>query len=155
MNEVELTLFELTRAAHVGVSRVIDNFNNKRRPRYGETSRNSVWEEHIIGAIGECAVAKYFNLYWNGSLGDIHAKDVGKFQVRTRAREIDNLLLHPEDKDEDIFIAVIVSGRIVKIAGWIFGSNGKKPRFWAEKVKGRPCYFVPNSALKPMENLIP
>lgn len=117
-----------------------------RAETYG-ASGNSI-DPHFIGAIGECAVAKYFGWYWNGSLGNLKAKDVGTIQVRSSSRKDPSLILHDRDNDDDCFILVSINGNVATLHGWLYARDGKRPEYWRTDT-GRPAYFIKN--LNPMQ----
>ena len=37
-----------------------------------------------------------------------------------------------------------------KLRGWIRARDGKPPEFWRDPTQGRPAFFVPAAALRPM-----
>lgn len=107
---------------------------------------------HKIGARGECATALEFEIAWDGNLGQFTAPDVGDFQVRTRSKTWYDLILHPADNDDDIFIhATSSEENIVVLRGWIYGRDGKKQVFWKDPAGGRPAFFVSEFALRSMD----
>lgn len=149
--EVELTQDEMLAAAIHGVQRNLYNLARGAQPRYGAgTSKD--WQLSIDGSLGEMAVAKWLGVFWHGSLGNYDAKDVGGYQVRTSG--LDVLSVRTGDKDEDVFICVHgVNGRYV-LRGWIYGREGKLPRYYGDRFNnGRPNYWIPFSDLHPMETL--
>lgn len=152
MAVMQLTAHEIFHAALVGVTRQIDNLRNHRLDRYGASTEEG-WRLHIEGACGELAVARYFDRYWSGNLGNLQAPDVGAFQVRTRPRPDGNLILHPSDADDEEFVLVTGTAPRFELRGWIRGAEGKRQEFWKDPAGGRPAFFVPASALHPMEAL--
>jgi hypothetical protein len=148
-HEVILTDSEMHIAATVGALRQIENIFKGRQHAYAGP-RDASWQMHIEGAAGEQAFAKWSGRYWNGNLGDLDADDVGHVQVRTTGRPDGRLILHPLDPDDRPFVLVTgISPRFV-LRGWIRGSDGKQQQWWRDPVGGRPAYFVPQSALRPM-----
>lgn len=139
---------ELTHAIEVGKGRSAYALTNNCNPRNGQSVFDS--EDHnIIGAIGEKAVATFFWLPWDGDVGRPGGLDVGGYQVRSTTYERGSMILHPEDKDEHIFILVIVdfvlTGRC-RIVGWMRGSEGKQAKYW-DATKPHPAYFIPQDEL--------
>lgn len=143
-NVVVMDEWEMFDAAMKEVRRHVQNKFSGRKPRYGLTGVG--WNEGMVGALGEAAVAMFFNVYWSGAIGDLGAKDVGRLQVRTRTEQWHNMILHEADNDDDYFVLVHYDAPRFHIAGWIQARDGKRPEFWQEKT-GRPCYFVPTEAL--------
>jgi len=146
---VNLTFSEMRIAVEVAAQRQCQNLRNGRHHRYGLSGEEG-WTPHIEGACGEMAVAKYLGIYWSGSLGDLKAKDVGEFQVRTASNHDYRLILHEADKDDGVFLLVTGVAPELMLRGWIVARDGKKPENWSDPKGGRPAFFVPQIALHPM-----
>jgi len=148
--EVTLDPHEFLYAAMVGVTRQIGNLRGRRQNRYG-AEHEDPWRLHIEGACGEMAVARHLGRYWSGALGNLKAADIGiGVQVRTRSQPDYDLILHPEDPDDDAFVLVTGCAPRFTLRGWIYGRDGKDDRWWQDPAGGRPAYFVPQSVLRPM-----
>lgn len=149
---VKLTFSEIMLGAVAGIGRQIIALKKKLKPGYGgDTSMD--WQKHIEGALAEMAVAKYLNIFWNGTIGKLHPGDVGKNEVRSTHYEDGHLLLHDEDDDNARFFFVVgINGRY-EIKGWIRAKDGKLKEYIKDPTKKRPCYFVPADALNPMDSL--
>lgn len=148
-----LTTSDLYLAAQAGIMRRISAIKRKRCEPFG-TPKSDLWGIDIESCIAEYLVARAFNLAWipyRQNPKEIEA-DVGtNVQVRSTSLENGSLILHKEDKDTDIFVLVIGQSLDKRIAGWIEGRNGKTESFWQTKT-GRPCYFVPQSHLRSIED---
>ena len=147
--EIKLTTADLYLAAQAGIMRRISAIKNKRQERYG-TPAEDLWGNDIESCIAEMLVARAFNVNWTPYADDPRTikADVGEnIQVRSTRRNDGCLLLHPHDKDDQLFVLVTGSGVNKTIKGCIKGADAKKPKYWREST-GRPCYFVPQSALK-------
>lgn len=105
-------------------------------------------ERHFTGVIGEYAVAKYTGKFWNGQLGKMSAKDVGKIQVRASLRGNPCLILHPRDDDDDVFVLVSVWRNRATLLGWLRARDGKRDEYWRTDT-GRPAWFVPRYLMRP------
>ena len=149
---VVLTRSEMNLAAQVGVMRQIDNLVKGRRDAYG-ASRSNAWSMHIEGAAAELAFARWINLFWSGSIGNLKADDVGTFQVRTSLQHGGRLILHEGDKEDRIFVFLTGSMPEFHLRGWILCRDGKKPEYWSDPQGSRPAYFVPQWVLNPMWKL--
>lgn len=148
---VTLTAVEYAFAANAGFLRNVGNVAKGRKDAHGYKGEG--YDIHVLGAVGEYVVSKALNVHWAGP-GRLRADDVRGLQVRTRSEDHYQLLLHPEDADDDIF--VLVTGRFPRftVHGWCYGREGKLEAFWQDRANnGRPCYFVPNDVLRPLESL--
>jgi hypothetical protein len=113
---------------------------------------------HVIGALGECAVAKAFDIYWDGSVGRFRGmgSDVGSFQVRARSDKLP-LIIRPADSNEDVFILVYMTDSTYRkwnIAGWVTGSQGKKIG-QLTNMQGGQRYQVAIAQLEDIDRLVP
>lgn len=150
---VSLEWFEVSRAALVGVSRNVEAL------RKGCVNRMPVsdeWSIHILGALGECAFAKATNRYWNGSVNTFKAGgDVGdNIQIRTRSKHSYDLIVRDGDKDCDVFVLVTGGPHEFTIHGWVPAAEAKQPKFRANYGGYGEAYFVPQSALRPIDPLV-
>ena len=151
---IELSPHNLLMAGMVGISRQVKNLSRGVRDRYGCDSSQWGWQNHCNGACGELAFAKWKGKYWDGAMNDFAAPDVGAYQVRTSAKANQSLILHPGDSDDDLFVLVLVHALpICTLAGWIPGGAGKHGKWWTTEGVRHPAFFVPQSALLPMEQL--
>lgn len=154
MIEVKLTWAECDLAALAGAKRRLLALHDRRGAAYG-FKETDTWGSDIESCAAELAVARYLGLYWTAWArrpGDVKA-DVGEdVQVRRRGQPGWDLLLHEADHDEHRF--VLVTGQMPDFAlhGWIFGAEGKVPEFWGDPYStGRPCFWVPQAALAPLD----
>ena len=152
MIEVNLDSSQIYQAATVGIIRQTRNLKDKRRPRY-EAGNQSDWQLHIEGCLSEFAVAKHLNIYWDGNIGSLSAADVGGLEVRSTKYKTGRLIIHPEDKDESKYILVTGINGVYSIHGWMFGKDGKNPKYWDDPSKGRAAYFIPQEDLHSMASI--
>lgn len=143
---IALSWAEVLLAAQVGIMRQVQNLKLGREQANNHDPGRD-WQDHIDGALGECAAAKWMGRYWHGRLGSLGLADVGSYEVRTAAKPGHALILHESDQDDRAFILVTgLNGRYA-IRGWILGRDGKRPEFWKDPAGGRGAFFVPQSAL--------
>jgi hypothetical protein len=167
---VELTWAEILHAGNWGFMQQLQNAKLGRHARYGGPDKDSDCIEALAvgvwGAVGEAAIAKWAGVYWNGNIGDLSARDltgVGRVgvQVRTKPNRLSdmNLLLHPGDRDEDIFVLIGARPPQFRLAGWIYARDGKEREFWSDRPNGsgrgtgRFCFWIPERILRPMREL--
>jgi hypothetical protein len=148
---IALTNYEMKLAGFVAVQRVADNLKDKLQPRWGQTA--NLWQAMIEGTIAEYAVAKALDICWDGGVGTFKSPDAGPLQVRHTERLNGKMLLHPSDKDHEICVLVVGNYGNYTLQGWAVIGEVKLQEYWLDPTGGRPCYFVPREALRPMEDL--
>lgn len=149
---VKLSKYEVALGENAGIMRhnyVVNN--NLKDPWMGPESTQR--KRHISGALGELAVAKYFNIFWSGTVGELGKMDVGLFQVRMAYKDSHRLIMHHSDKDDDVFIFVTGQRDLFLLHGFTSGSYGKQRKYWQDPGTGRPAFFVPQKALAPISYL--
>lgn len=149
MTEITLTDSELKLAATVAIERNIENIFEGRKHAHGFGGSNG-WDNHIEGAAGEMAFAKFANKFWSGNIGNLDANDVGRVEVRTASDHNRRLIIHKRDPDDRAFVLVTGLAPTFRIRGWIWGEDAKQDRYWKDPAGGRPAYFVPHQELKPL-----
>lgn len=151
---VRLTEGEMLIGSMVGSIRQVQNIRDRRQDAYNLKKHG--WFNHILGALGEQAVAKELNIFWSGSIGNLRASDVGGYEVRTRSSHWHDLILHKEDHDDREFILVTGNGSDYKFCmrGWMYGREAKQERYWADPSgDNRWAYFVAQAELRPIKTL--
>jgi hypothetical protein len=150
----ELTLDEWDWTNHIGVMRNTFAEQEKYKNKYGQGPIESE-RQHKEGANAEYAFAKYKDIYWDGNLGgNLHAGDVGGYEVRAATHELSSLILHPDDKPHRPYILVTGYAPYLFIRGWIWARQGMLPRFWCDpQGTRRPAFFFPQAWLHPMVEL--
>jgi hypothetical protein len=147
-HEILLTDGEMLDAVTKGGRRHIYALKKKLRPADGAPEDS--WNEHLCGALGELVVSKFFNVYWNATVGRLDTADVGALQVRTKmTMAYTDLILKRTDDDAAAFVNVLSEPPRFALTGWILGRDGKREEYWREGAKGRYGYFVPEEALNP------
>lgn len=154
---IRLTWAEMQLAYLIAGQRRIMNMKKGLGGRYGAPEGEGSEELDLVAARGEMAVAKALNLYWTGTVGDYGAIDVGgHVEVRSRTKHWHSLILHPSDKDHLPFVLADCSNPPdIRLAGWLYGHEGKKEMFWSDPSgKNRPAFFVEPKHLHPMDDLV-
>lgn len=116
------------------------------------------------GALAELAVAKAFDLNWDGKLFENldewekwrkNDHDVQGLGVRSTNNPNYRLLLQKKDNDDIPFILVFTHKHPVYILyGWILAKDGKQDNFWWRGRHNKPCFYIPQKMLNPMNKLI-
>lgn len=153
MTDIRLTIGELHRAGSYGYTRWCRVVARKLAAEYDEDNGDP--SNHIIGAWGECVVARMVDGYWPTDNGpDRHSPDVSGLHVRTGRRPTDRLVLHHRDPDDGVYVlVVVVAVPMFRVAGGIAGADAKRPEWWRTEGVRHPAYFVPQSALRPIDEL--
>lgn len=148
---ITLEWFEAQLAASVGVARQLSALRQGLGNRFGY--RGAGWDIHVEGAGGEMAAAKALGLYWSGSVDTFKLPDVGTLQIRTRSRDNYDLIVRPGDADDEAFLLVTGSMPSYLVHGWMLGADAKREEWLKTYAARTPAYFVPQSALHPLEGL--
>jgi hypothetical protein len=153
---VRLDTEELRRAATDGVNRRVNALARRRNGAHGFDRDYEAWSLDIEGVCAEYAVAKALGRYLDPAVTHLDTRngDVGKAQVRSTRYDNGHLLLHETDDPADYFVLVTGAGGTYTIRGWIKGADGMRRDWWEER-GGRWAFFVPQSALQPMNERKP
>lgn len=149
---ITLTERDVAWATKIGQRRHAEALRMKLADKHGFRGQDGE-QIHIAGACGELACAKALNIAWDATVNTFkHGGDLGDLQVRTRSRPEYDLIVRPDDYDEDIFILVLGTNPY-HVVGWISGEDAKQPQ-WRQAYGNRPAaYFVPQSELRPLGEL--
>jgi hypothetical protein len=126
--------------------------------RNNSVGPGGLWNNHVEGALGEIAVAKYLGLY-PGGITDAKATDVGEhYEVRTRPKSYYELFVRKrekEDKEDKYFILVQGAYGDYTVRGWISAYETFAHPEWYHNNEGKTGhrYWVPHEFLYPIETL--
>lgn len=154
MHPVRLEPYECQMAAFAGMQRQTSCLNTPDSHGFvGDEGQG--WNIHIEGAGGEIALAKALGMYWSGSVNTFKVGgDVGELQVRTRSQHYYDLILRPDDRDDDLFALVTGLMPNYLVRGWTYARDAKRSEF-VQKYGGRPAaWFVPTHFLRPFKKLV-
>lgn len=73
--------------------------------------------------------------------------------VKTRARHYYDLICLRDESPEKTLVLVTIQNQEIRLHGWICSNDAKRKEWLKEYVPGRPCYFVPQGNLRPIEEL--
>jgi hypothetical protein len=111
---------------------------------------------HLLGAAGEMAVASYLGMK-HELYKEVEAKrgsdDLPGIDVKTRSKSRYDLIIQKSEDPDKKFVLVTIENQQTFLHGWCYGHQGMDAQYWADPARGRPAYFVPQSALHPMETL--
>jgi hypothetical protein len=143
---IQLSIHEIFVASQVGLLRQCEDIKAGKKSFIGE-KQDTAWQRHIEGALSECAMAKYLNVYWNKA--DWFHPDVGNVEVRCTHHETGRLIIRDRDADNTkYYLLTGINGRYI-VRGYIYAREGKKKEYLDQVVEGRPpSYFVPQSKLR-------
>ena len=111
-------------------------------------------EADVLGAAGEIAVAKHLNRFFVPSVNTFKNKpDVGAYEVRTSEGHDRSLILREGDPLDRVFILVTFEEYIGRIHGWTIGSDVAEDRYIRNPSGRGKAWFVPSSALQPINKL--
>lgn len=152
MTTVRLDWHEVFHAASCGVMRRIQALKNDKPTRF---EPRDAWAIDIEGACAELAVARLLKRYWHALVSDPNGLpgDAGEYQIRSTTHGNGQLVVYEHDDDAATF--VLVTGKVpaFTVRGWLRATDAKRSAWWREDAKV-PAYFVPQSELRPIEELI-
>ena len=149
MPQVKLNGIELMIGAFVGASRKVGSRKSGLTDGM-RAGKDKAWDIDIEGSLGEIAVAKYLNCYWQGGVNTFKKQDIVGYQVRRTQYIPASLRGQTNDKDDDIFILVTGTSPNFNIVGWAYGRDIKQKKYWNN---GLRWYLMPEESLQPMETL--
>jgi hypothetical protein len=155
--KVHLGFAECLMACWQGCRRELQSAEKGSEDKHGfKNADGSGFAVHCIGAMGEMAFAKARGLWFGFGLGLFKCPDVGNVHVRTRTKNTYDLHIRPDDPQDAVFVLVTVDwpGKAdFTVHGWILAKDARRPE-WLQTYGNRPpAWFVPQSALKPLETL--
>lgn len=153
---LRMTSFELLHAAHAGVARNVSAIRDGRPLEEGR--RDLGFERHIVGAIGEYAVARALGVCWRPAVGrlDTETGDIAGLQIKSTTNPAGELIVRPHDPGGFNYVLVVVRVPDVRIVGWFEGHAAKQPGYWREKDGKRvhrAAFFVEQPELHAWETL--
>lgn len=157
MVEFIFTPEQRLRAYEEGVRRQTTNetlnlLGRNRAPAKGHTAQNM----HLLGAAAELAVAAYLGMeeyLFQEQTARRGSCDLPGIDVKCRSRHSYDLLVQLDDKPDKNFVLVTIENQKTVIHGWIKGIHAMKSEWIREFVPNRPCYAIPKSQLRPIEEL--
>ena len=114
------------------------------------------WQIDVEGVLTEGAAAMALGVPYEPVVGELDSLwgDIASgIQVRGTRYPKGSLLIHDSDQDDHAYILVTGIYGIYDIRGWIWAKEGKKKKYW-KVYKDRGSYWVPQSALRPMNTLV-
>ncbi|NIP97631.1 MAG: hypothetical protein GWO24_31045 [Akkermansiaceae bacterium] len=164
IEQVILTPWEMALGATVGVQRFYYALRKRLPQRDGRPQEELTrkirgverFSDDIRGALGELVVAKYFNTYWSGTVGETNRPDlvVNAHEIEVRTGKNPGMGLWVKDRDPDARICVLVTGDgpLFEIRGGILAVDGKT---WeragrTDPFTGKENHLVDQSALIPI-----
>jgi hypothetical protein len=150
--EVTLTELEISYAVLVGTARRNESINKNLDSSRRHSS--DVWGIDIEGAAAELAYCKGMGYYFLPTVNTFKAADIGTdVQIRSTKLPDGKLIVRHDDPNEHIYVLVVGEVPDFKIIGYIFGHAAKRS-VWLYNPGGRePAYFVPQDALKPLNQV--
>lgn len=148
---ISLSQAETLAAAVTGVMRNLCATYHGRETKFGG---DSAWQIHIEGACGELAVAKALNIHNSHTINTFKEADLGRsIQVRTRSKGHYDLIVRPDDDDDEVFVLVTGAVPDFEIRGWIWGREAKQEKYRANYGGYGEAWFVPAAALRHIETI--
>lgn len=151
-HEITLSWHEIYMGACVGVTRRIASLKRSQTNKVNNVDFG--WHSDIEGACAEIAVGKLLDRHWDGSVNTFKAPDVGNLHVRHTQRPDGSLIIRGADGDSDRFCLVVGTHPTYSVLGWIAGGDAKTESYERNPGGSHSAWFVPQSALHPMAELV-
>ena len=116
------------------------------------------YADHITGALGEMAVAKGLDLYWDASVNSFKSRpDVSSLEVRTTTYRPPRCSIYVSDRDDGAAKYILVS-KISKteydLLGWASGDEIRQRGEYKSLAAGRaPKYWLRADQLRDMATM--
>lgn len=153
---VVLTPEQLAEVEAEGRRRHAVNRQKRSRQKHGidRLSAEVQIEQDIQGAAGECAAAIYLGL--PRRTGDWYGRwDLGAdIEVRSAKGQYHRLIVHEDELDQRRLLLVVGQRPVLRLAGWIHGHQAKRGEWLHSFRSGGQAYYVPQRALRPMDDLL-
>lgn len=156
MIQVKLGHHDQTMARLLGIERAqwYEGKNSLHKTKYVDMDTYDHELTQIIGVAAEIAVARYFNLHSfkprNGTFKD--EADVGQnVEVKYNLESTGDLTIRPNDRDIDYAVLVTGSFTHLNLIGWHDVATARQAAYVKDYAPG--CWWVPQSALAPMDQL--
>lgn len=146
---VTLSLGQQQTVANQGIMR--RGLAIKRGRKEFEGPPTDPWDKDIESCGSEFAVSLFTGLVWY-SMAERpkdYPGDVGHLEVRHTKLEHGKLLLKKRDADDAPVFLVTGSLPVMRIRGWMYARDGKKPEYWCTEKMREPCYMAPQCLLQP------
>ena len=150
---------ELARCAVTGMARNEAGWRNGWSLGGGVKRKDFGIEAHIVGAMGELAVAQLLKITWRPVIGELDTKrgDLpGRLQIKSVHQSNYRLLLRESDPEDFRYVLVYLTVLQATVIGWMHGSEVKQDNFKILEGDGpfdRLVYAVPQNLLHPMNEL--
>lgn len=131
---IVLEWHEVLAGCHAGCLRNVQNICADRPAMYGAAQdRRGDFQMHIVGCVGELAVAKLLGIYWPGK-GKFRGPDLGNNIGVKCSQTFPYLVLHERDRDDASYYFVWwrVGTFITEVSGPIPGSVIMQAKFFGE-----------------------
>jgi len=153
---IELSWAEVADAYSVGIRRWCVVRVRKLQQRKGplEASQIRELDNHILGALGELAVARMLGVWWPGTNAEWEggAPDLcARIEVRTCRKPDGALYVRTDDNPAYLFVLVDGSALpVMRVVGAIEGQAAQRDEWWKPgKGWASDAWEVPQSALTP------
>ena len=155
-HSVTLSVDDYALALHIAHQRMMESLWNNRRDALFEKDWVLAHRVHLLGGIGEGALAKWLDTYPRCSVRQFHGMDSdlsGSIEVRHRANPTHDLIIRSDDPEDRIYVLTrgLPPGEI-EMGGWCWGYEWKGKSLanhgdWGEAT------FVPSAQLHDMETI--
>lgn len=159
--DITLNVDDMAAALRLATERLVQSWRAGRRDAvWDKDSAISELIPHFAGSCGEIALAKILWVYCPMTVNNFSGMDPdlklpNGMQIEVRARTSPTYELKVVDKDRDDRAYVLVRGLAPRLqaVGWLWGHEAKREEWRSNPGGFGHAFFVPDGALRPIEEL--
>ena len=155
---ITLTPDDFSAAVFAGAFRSIESVLRNRKDSVYEKDWNTGTHRHILGAVGEIAVLKFLNIYKSPTINNFSGADIvyngKKIEVRHRENKSFDMIVRRNNSPSSVYVMTRGLAPTIEVVGWEVGKNVMKDSFIRDHGGYGAAWFVPQDALRDMEELI-
>jgi hypothetical protein len=154
--KIELEWYECYLASVLGAQRASMSLKDKTRVKF-YWNEDDFDETDGNGAGGELAVAKFLHLYPILGVNSPTEPDVWpNIEVRSTKYRTGHLKVNDKNPDDRPYVLVTGSLPKYELVGWMWGHKAKRKEWYTDPNNKKDwAYFVPQLALRPIDELLP
>jgi hypothetical protein len=109
----------------------------------------------VVGVMAEMVFVKAHDRWFNASINSYHKEgDCFGYEIRGIQKPWHKLIIRERDDESRDYVLIYVDLPESIILGWINGKDAKNPLYLDSPNDGETAWFVPQSALRPVTEIL-